>query len=195
MSDDKSIPTRKKILTAAEDMFSERGFHETIVDDIAARAGLGKGTIYRYFENKKELFNAVINEQIKELNKAVLLESGKYDGTIEKIKAGIRAYLRYFGERKKLFLRLMLEHGEIEHGHKDECCKNYLEQMELMNSLIEAGIKEGVIKDIDSKTLSYGIFGMINYVIFFKWITSEDEYDIMDEYDKICEIILNGVMR
>jgi TetR/AcrR family fatty acid metabolism transcriptional regulator len=180
-------------LTAAGEVFSEYGFHETLVDEIATRAGLGKGTIYRYFKNKKELFKAVIVEQIEELNKAVLLESGKYDGTIEKIKAGIRAYLKYFGERKKLFLRLMLEHGEIERGHHDECCKNYLGQIELMRAFIEAGIKEGVFKDIDPKSLSYGIFGMINYVIFFKWIMSEEEYDIMDEYDTICEIILNGV--
>ena len=87
------IPTRKRILTAAGDVFSEYGFHETLVDEIAKRAGLGKGTIYRYFKNKKELFKSVIVEQIEELNKAVLLESGKYDGTIDKIKAGIRAYL------------------------------------------------------------------------------------------------------
>ncbi len=47
---------KQKILKAAEQMVKNRRFHEITVDDIAAAAGVGKGTIYRYFENKEDLF-------------------------------------------------------------------------------------------------------------------------------------------
>ena len=50
------------ILEAASRVFAQRPFHEVLIDDIAADAGIGKGTIYRYFETKDDLyFNAVLH--------------------------------------------------------------------------------------------------------------------------------------
>ena len=48
-----------RILTAATALFAERGFHGTAVPEVAKKAGVGAGTIYRYFENKEALVNAV----------------------------------------------------------------------------------------------------------------------------------------
>jgi AcrR family transcriptional regulator len=53
--------SRGEILDAALACFAERGYHETSVDDIAARAGLSKGAIYWHFEGKRELFLALID--------------------------------------------------------------------------------------------------------------------------------------
>ena len=53
----------KEILQAALAIFSERGFAAARLDDVAARAGITKGTIYVYFESKEELFIATVKEQ------------------------------------------------------------------------------------------------------------------------------------
>jgi AcrR family transcriptional regulator len=66
-------PTRRRrrkdarpgeILDAALALFVERGFAATKLDDVAAAAGIGKGTIYLYFPNKEELFRAVVRERL-----------------------------------------------------------------------------------------------------------------------------------
>ena len=54
---------REAILTAALELFVERGFFGTAVPEIADRAGVGAGTIYRYFESKEALVNAIYREQ------------------------------------------------------------------------------------------------------------------------------------
>ena len=54
-----------EILKAAVDLISERGFERTTVDEIAARANVGKGTIYLYFKNKEEIFIDIIENGIK----------------------------------------------------------------------------------------------------------------------------------
>lgn len=51
---------RDAILTAATDTFARFGFKKTSIDDIARRAGVGKGTVYLHFESKEELFGAAI---------------------------------------------------------------------------------------------------------------------------------------
>ena len=50
----------EEIIAAALDLFVERGFATTRLDDVAARAGISKGTLYLYFENKEDLFKAVV---------------------------------------------------------------------------------------------------------------------------------------
>src|SRR4051812_14698782 len=54
---------RESIMSAALDLFVERGFFGTAVPEIADRAGVGAGTIYRYFESKEALVNAIYREQ------------------------------------------------------------------------------------------------------------------------------------
>lgn len=51
-----------ELVAAALDLFVERGYAATRLDDVAARAGVSKGTLYLYFENKEALFQAVVRE-------------------------------------------------------------------------------------------------------------------------------------
>src|ERR1700751_1274747 len=54
----------QELLGAALDLFAERGFASTRLEDVARRAGVSKGTLYLYFANKEELFKAVVRENI-----------------------------------------------------------------------------------------------------------------------------------
>lgn len=54
----------QELLAAALDLFVERGFTATRLDDVASRAGVSKGTLYLYFANKEELFQAVVRENV-----------------------------------------------------------------------------------------------------------------------------------
>lgn len=54
----------QELLAAALDLFVERGFTATRLDDVAARAGVSKGTLYLYFTNKEELFKAVVRDSM-----------------------------------------------------------------------------------------------------------------------------------
>src|SRR5450830_354499 len=54
----------QELLAAALDLFVERGFASTRLEDVARRAGVSKGTLYLYFTNKEELFKAVVRDSI-----------------------------------------------------------------------------------------------------------------------------------
>jgi AcrR family transcriptional regulator len=54
----------QELLAAALDLFVERGYAATRLDDVAARAGVSKGTLYLYFENKEELFKEVVRANL-----------------------------------------------------------------------------------------------------------------------------------
>ncbi len=69
-----------ELLAAALDLFVERGFAGTRLDDVAARAGVSKGTLYLYFENKEELFRAVVRENIGARISSAQAELASFDG-------------------------------------------------------------------------------------------------------------------
>ena len=61
------LQLRSDILQAAFIEFSERGYHQTAIADIAQRLGIGHGTFYRYFENKRDILEHVINDTALQL--------------------------------------------------------------------------------------------------------------------------------
>lgn len=60
---DASLPKKERILIAAEDVFSRRGYTKATLDEIIALADTGKGTLYKYFGNKDNLFYTLIEEK------------------------------------------------------------------------------------------------------------------------------------
>jgi AcrR family transcriptional regulator len=88
MSDPEPRPARarrkearpQEIVRAALHLFAQRGFAATRLDDVAAEAGISKGTLYLYFENKESLFRAVVQESVVPNIDAIEQLIATYDG-------------------------------------------------------------------------------------------------------------------
>jgi AcrR family transcriptional regulator len=116
----KNDETRAAILNCAAEVFSQREFHEVLTDEIAVKLGIGKGTIYRYFESKEDLYFAAITSGLEGMNDAITAvfeEDAPLEDSIERL---VRTMLEYFWNRRDFFLLLYrveptLEPSEREH--------------------------------------------------------------------------------
>jgi AcrR family transcriptional regulator len=72
-----------ELLEAALDLFVEKGFAATRVDEVAARAGVSKGTLFLYFPSKEELFKAVVRENIAGRFAEWTLELDAFEGSTD----------------------------------------------------------------------------------------------------------------
>ncbi len=77
--------SREKILRTALELFSEKGYKGTSINDIAKAAGISKGLAYNYFENKQQILEAVFQILIEEFSK-IFIAAEKTDDPFEKIK-------------------------------------------------------------------------------------------------------------
>jgi AcrR family transcriptional regulator len=110
---------RTKILAAALDEFSQNGFAAARLDDVAKRAGVAKGTIYLYFEDKEELFHELLRAQISPvvtMLEALLANTGKGERTAIPIRPLAHRVADLFIEqvlstRRKDVIRLILTEG------------------------------------------------------------------------------------
>src|SRR5580698_1219916 len=63
---------RQQILSVARDVFARRGYHAAKIDDIVAAAGIARGTFYLYFEDKRAIFEEIVDRTITRLGMAIL---------------------------------------------------------------------------------------------------------------------------
>ncbi len=91
------------MLEAAARLFGTNRFHEVRMEDIAAEAEVGKGTLYRYFSDKDELFLALLERSALQLNARVHAAVQEVEGQAEKLLALVAAILQFFDEQPHLF--------------------------------------------------------------------------------------------
>jgi AcrR family transcriptional regulator len=102
-----SAPDRRAaILSAALEVFSERGFTEASLDDVAARGGISKALIYEHFDSKRELQIALLDSFVHELIGRVVGAIGSAEENEQRLRAGIEAFLA-FAEERPAALRLL----------------------------------------------------------------------------------------
>jgi len=108
LQNDKAQITQQKILDAATQVFSEKGFYGARVDEIAARAGVNKAMLYYYFKNKEKLFEELINRYREENAKIIGNLLKNTDWNDEKQADKFYEELFDYMEAKKDILRIII---------------------------------------------------------------------------------------
>lgn len=150
---EKSAPQDKRaaILNAALQLFSERGVHGTAVPPVAERAGVGVGTIYRYFETKEALINALYQQQRAELLDALRTDFPAYAPPREQFHAVWTRMLDYAQKNPQSLTFLELHHH---HSYLDEKSREVEEEFfGWLNSHFAAAVRFQVFKDAPSELL------------------------------------------
>ena len=104
---------RAEILDAATHVFSKHGFAAADVQEIADKIGVGKGTVYRYFPSKEELFLAAVDHGMRQLKNAVDATVACVEPPLARIAEGIRAYLTFFDEHPEVVELLIHERAHF----------------------------------------------------------------------------------
>lgn len=163
----KKLELRREIIDAAFGCFSENGYHESGIADIADRIGIGHGTVYRYFENKRDLVDQVITELVTRLT-AALAAAGppdsassleEYEAQSQQIGAGLA---ELFTQDPRI-PRLLLFHAT---GIDEELDARVLDFFALSANLNVAYLQHGVdvgylAADLDVESTAWAINGMI----------------------------------
>ncbi len=89
---------REAILVAATSLFSEHGFNDADTQALAERLGVGKGTLYRCFASKRELFLAAVDRAIRQLHEQVRMSMEGEADPLERVERSVRAYLQFFAD-------------------------------------------------------------------------------------------------
>lgn len=186
--------TRELILEIALRTFSEKGYHSTTMDTIAKRAGLGKGTLYRYFRNKEKLFSELIEFHLEELEAKINSVFSEEDDVLTIIAKYLKAYFRFFDKNREFYKILIQEHREFGGEVRELYIRRVLRRVPTLKKKIYEATKQGVLKDIDFLTVFYGVMGFVDGVMQ-KWVARDCSYSLIDEIPTVLETIFYGFVE
>jgi len=162
---EKNMPVtkRKKILEAAASVFSQKGFHQAKMDEIAKQAGVAKGTLYYNFSGKSKLFAATVTEGMEKIIGQVEkeLESDlPFKEHLRKlIRSNLFLYLKYSDLSKIVFNELT---SGIDNDVLEEIEKVRLRYIDFVSDLLRQGQERGYLKEIDTRLAAVGIVGFLD---------------------------------
>lgn len=190
----------QELLAAALDLFVERGFAATRLDDVAARAGVSKGTLYLYFTNKEELFKAVVRENVVPvLGEAEgIIES--YEGsTADLFREIVLGWWERIGATKlsgitKLMMAESSNFPEVTQFYHDEVIRR---GDAMIACMLERGIKRGEFRHIDVEQATRVICSPMIMLMMWKhsFSTCRPEEASPDAYlNSFIDLFLHGML-
>lgn len=146
------------ILEQAIATFAELGFRGTDVQVIADRASVGKGTVYRYFRNKEDLFWAATYDVMMRLERHLEAAMQGAEGAAAKLWASSMAYAEFF-ETHPVYLEMFVQERAEFRGRGPESHLEFHEQMiRKFGGILQQGIDAGELRPVDPRatTLALG---------------------------------------
>jgi AcrR family transcriptional regulator len=140
---------KEMILDAALEVFAKHGYESSDVDDIARLAGIGKGTIYRHFDSKQNLFLALVDRGYQMLCQRMAADRDPNLSFEKKLIRGMRSHVDFFIQNPQYYRVLMLELPDHRLQIGEDILKRHQRYTQPMVKAIAAATKEGELKPID----------------------------------------------
>jgi len=189
---------RQEMLEAALGLFSDKGYHNVTMHEIAEKTEFAIGTLYKFFRNKEDLYRTLILKKTDEFNETTLKALDECQGEVEKL----RQYVKTKGEilcANIPLIRLYFSeiHGEsfsLKAGLDSEVRKRHGELQHVLASIIAGGIQNKRFKAIaDPFSLAVAL-DAITTAFFFRWLEAPERHPYPDETDTILNILFKGLL-
>ncbi len=187
-----------EILTAALACFAERGFAATRLDDVALRAGVTKGTVYLYFQNKEELFKAVVRQELlPNIARAEAMVGDATEPASRRLKRLIQGFFEVISSPVSAIPKLVL----AEAGNFPELARFYLDEvvhrgMALVRHVLCTGIERGEFRAVDVESTVMCVIAPAIFAMLWRHSLGRHEPDVLDPR-ALCaahlRLLLNGL--
>lgn len=187
---------RTQILMGAAQVFVEKGFHKATTKEIAKTAGVSEGTIYNYFDNKRELLVALMDTAVTDSLKQLIIDQPP-DNPKELIRAIMRDRFQLAKESGHLIAPVVaevfndVELRELLYRRVIMPIASHLEQY------IQAHIDSGEFRQIDPVIVTRAIMGGLVFNYMLKLTGLDPRYDkISDEFliEQLVSLFLDGLL-
>jgi TetR/AcrR family transcriptional regulator len=190
---------RQEMLAAALDLFSQKGYHNVSMQEIAEKAEFAIGTLYKFFQNKEDLYKTIILERCDDFADAFRRAVEQSDDEVEKL----RYYVRFRGERFRNNLpvvRLYLAESRgvsfnLKAGIDNEVRQRYYVILKGLAEIFASGVRNKKFKDIANPYyLAVALDSAIDASLLL-WLDAPERYPYPEDPDAILDIFFKGLLE
>jgi len=190
---------REQMLAAALDLFSEKGYHNVSMHEIAQKAEFAIGTLYKYFENKEDLYKGLVREVSDQFHTALVQAITEPDDVVEKLRNYIKVKGAVF-RKNAPFIKIFFAETQgvsfnIRSGLDRELRERYTRFLDRIALIFESGMKQGRFKRIaEPYPLAVALDSICNGFLSF-WLESPERHPFPEDPNVILDILFKGLLN
>ena len=192
-SDDEVLARKEEILQTATELFAEHGFSDAMTQVLADRLGVGKGTIYRHFPSKRELFLAAADRVMRKMQEAILASIAGVEDGLEQVSRAIMAFLSFFAAHPEYVELLIQERAQF----KDRKRPTYFQHSDVnivrWQKLYTHLIAQGRVRDMPVEQITNVVGNLIYGTMFTNYFIGQAK-PVEDQAQEILDIVFRGIL-
>jgi AcrR family transcriptional regulator len=183
----------EQILEAAARLFAKHGYTETDTQLLADELGVGKGTLYRYFPSKRDLFLAAADRVMTMLRQRVDAAITGIDEPFERISVAIRTYLTFFGDHPEFVELLMQERAQFKDRKRPTYFEHREKNIEPWRALYRGLIADGRVRDMPVERITDVMSAACYGTMFTNYFTGRQKTPEA-QAEEILDVVFNGIL-
>jgi AcrR family transcriptional regulator len=185
--------TIERLYEAAIELIGEHGYTGTTVDEIVARAGVAKGTVYYHFKSKAELVTALLDDGLQRLAASFREEAKGAQGPAETLRALVHAELTYI-QRYQAFSKLVMsEMWRVDRDWQEGLRVLREEYVSVYARCLEEGVEEGGFRpSLDAQAAGSTVFGMVATAAL-DWLVFSPQKELAEVEPGLLDLVLGAV--
>jgi AcrR family transcriptional regulator len=193
---DQSVTERKHeaILNAARTVFSRDGYAASCVEDVAAEAGIGKGTVYLYFKSKEDLYLAALLRDLRALTAKARKEMDNASDFRQKVEAFFRVRLEYCRAHED-FLRIYLsEYSSMSANTpiSKELRRLHRDNMKYVATVVQKAVDSSEIRKVSAPAVAATLFDMFKGLVERR-LLGWKEFQVRGEVAFVTDLLWQGI--
>ena len=185
---------REEILAVAMRMFIQQGYHGLAMRQISEAVGVSKAALYYYFKDKEELFLAILNSYLNDMESSIDAIRAKSGSSADQITQFVESVLRQPAEQRALTRLASQEMGQLSAASRKKFDKLYHEKfIGKLIAILQEGMDRGEFQSLNAEIATWSLLGIM-YPYFYPAHSGEKPIPT-GTIQEIVSIYLNGVKK
>jgi TetR/AcrR family fatty acid metabolism transcriptional regulator len=185
----------QKILQAAIKVFSEKGFYNSRVSEIAKEANVADGTIYLYFKNKDDILISLFEEEFAKIVRDMRAELAREKDALQKIKRFAITHLSIVSHHPHLAEVMGVEVRQSTKFMKEYVNQPFIEYLNIIRSVVIEGQEKGLLrKDLTPGVMKRALFGALDEMARYWVLSTKKKHSIDEAALQISDVFIRGMM-
>jgi AcrR family transcriptional regulator len=193
MKSQRQAQREEQILETAIQLFAEHGYSDTDTQLLAEKLQVGKGTIYRYFPSKRELFLAAADRVMRLMRQSIEARIEGIDEPFERLGVGIRAFLSFFAEHPEYVELLIQERAQFKDRKKPTYFVHRETNIKRWQALYRALIEAGRIRNMPVERITDVIGSLLYGTMFTNYFLGEQPC-VEKQASDILDVVFHGIL-
>jgi AcrR family transcriptional regulator len=184
---------RDQILSAATALFARDGYACADLQDVADELEVGKGTLYRYFPTKQDIFQGAVDRVMTQMRETIDAAIGDESDPLARIATAVRTYLAFFDDHPEYVELLIQERAHFKDRKKPTYFEHREKNIGRWRDLYANLIASGRVRDMPIERITDVMSNTLYGTMFVNYFAGRKK-NLRDQADETLDVIWNGIL-